>query len=176
MTDLQNTILCDSCKHANKPDAKFCVWCANVFAPNSQGKKSLHPNDQNICASCEYQNKPSAKFCNSCGHDLSVGVASTVPEDNTKPCPFCAEPIKIAAIKCRFCGSDLTVSSARESRSKAMPPAKYSSRSRLVSTTRAYKETLSVLLKAIPLSCLVQGITLYQKSGSLENLDAYTAL
>lgn len=30
------------------------------------------------------------------------------PEPETRDCPFCAEPIKIAAIKCKHCGSDLT--------------------------------------------------------------------
>lgn len=27
--------------------------------------------------------------------------------DDTKPCPVCAEPIKTAAVKCRFCNTDL---------------------------------------------------------------------
>jgi hypothetical protein len=26
---------------------------------------------------------------------------------NTKPCPICAEDVKLAAVKCRFCGADL---------------------------------------------------------------------
>jgi len=32
--------------------------------------------------------------------------------ENTKPCPFCAEPIQAAAVKCRFCNSMLTTPSA----------------------------------------------------------------
>ena len=28
---------------------------------------------------------------------------------DTKPCPICAEDVKLAAIKCRFCGADLQV-------------------------------------------------------------------
>jgi uncharacterized membrane protein YdbT with pleckstrin-like domain len=28
--------------------------------------------------------------------------------DESKPCPVCGEPIKVAAIKCRFCNTDLT--------------------------------------------------------------------
>ena len=26
---------------------------------------------------------------------------------NTKPCPICAEDVRLAAVKCRFCGADL---------------------------------------------------------------------
>jgi Mce-associated membrane protein len=33
---------------------------------------------------------------------------STVVNDDTKICPYCAEEIKAAAIKCRYCQSDLT--------------------------------------------------------------------
>jgi len=43
----------------------------------------------------------------------------TVPPQDatTKPCPFCAEPIRTEAIKCRFCGSDL-----RQRPSSTVPP------------------------------------------------------
>lgn len=29
------------------------------------------------------------------------------PSANTRPCPICAEDVKLAALKCRFCGADL---------------------------------------------------------------------
>lgn len=34
-------------------------------------------------------------------------TARTSAETDTRPCPFCAEPIKNAAIKCRHCGADV---------------------------------------------------------------------
>ena len=30
-----------------------------------------------------------------------------IPNANTRPCPICAEDVKLAALKCRFCGADL---------------------------------------------------------------------
>lgn len=58
--------------------------------------------------------------CPTCGAETTVpqpnafaapGSAYTVTEE-TKECPYCAEPIKPNAVKCRFCGSMLQGSSS----------------------------------------------------------------
>ena len=45
---------------------------------------------------------------------LVLGGRKSVPAvdvSDSRACPMCAEPIKMAAIKCRFCGADVTPSS-----------------------------------------------------------------
>lgn len=39
-------------------------------------------------------------------------MVSTWEAKDSRPCPFCAEPIKHAAIKCKHCGSDVEKASA----------------------------------------------------------------
>jgi hypothetical protein len=39
--------------------------------------------------------------------DAGVAAAPGAPSDDTRPCPVCAERIKVQAIKCRFCGTSL---------------------------------------------------------------------
>lgn len=39
--------------------------------------------------------------------NADVLLAVTLADRDTKPCPSCAERVKVAAVKCRFCGQDL---------------------------------------------------------------------
>jgi len=44
-------------------------------------------------------------------HDANASIVQnhikTLQDNQTKPCPYCAEPIKLAAIVCKHCGKDL---------------------------------------------------------------------
>ncbi len=51
------------------------------------------------------------KVCAICAqsHLVNEDNPSALKADNTKNCPFCAEPIQQEAIKCKHCGADLPV-------------------------------------------------------------------
>lgn len=51
----------------------------------------------------------------------AVATTGQTVEPETKPCPFCAEPIRVAALKCRFCQSDLTAPAMDEKRGPGRP-------------------------------------------------------
>lgn len=39
---------------------------------------------------------------------IALLIAGKAKDREHKPCPACAEPIRIQAVKCRFCGADLS--------------------------------------------------------------------
>jgi len=60
------------------------------------------------CGKNHSDKMPGCPFCNTV-HETSSHDEATV---DTKPCPFCAEPIKRQAVLCRHCGSNLKPSSS----------------------------------------------------------------
>lgn len=45
--------------------------------------------------------------CAGCGEAIEIPLIVTDDASDDRPCPFCAERIKVAAIKCRHCGTML---------------------------------------------------------------------
>ena len=89
---------CQSCGHANGPDAKFCSECGTKLG--------------RLCPQCASQVSPTAKFCDQCGTALASDAPSPV---EVAPVPAEPDPPRVAEAERRhltvmFC--DLVGSSA----------------------------------------------------------------
>lgn len=95
-------------KNQNKPPKKSCQFCG-----------MLNESSSEECVHCKRRlNKQSSNKAGSDNVEPAITIvsvedpASSVqslkqPEDNTKPCLFCAEIIKKSAIYCKHCHKDL---------------------------------------------------------------------
>lgn len=53
---------------------------------------------------------------------LTIRNGRAVRMETSKPCPFCAETIKIEAVVCKHCGRDLSGSHLADDQSHSAPP------------------------------------------------------
>jgi hypothetical protein len=73
-------VLCPSCGHENRKDAKFCKDCGGSLAPT--------------CPSCGADLEADASFCNKCGSRLAESAAP--PARTPTPAPSPALPVSFA--------------------------------------------------------------------------------
>jgi len=66
-----------------------------------------------LCPSCSYDAPVPEEYggatlkCPQCGASSIAGSGGGNGDAPTRPCPFCAEPVRLAARKCRHCGEIL---------------------------------------------------------------------
>ncbi len=95
-----------------------------IAAPSDSAVGEITAADTALiqCPLCGAMTAP-GRFCTECGRnmDTQVNPVLLVEAEATKPCPFCAEPIKAAAIVCRFCGRDLLPTTIPTDTSNRLP-------------------------------------------------------
>ena len=64
-------VLCASCGHENREEARFCGGCGGALASTT------------VCPGCGAQNPPGQSFCDACGHALSRADSSAAGREGT---------------------------------------------------------------------------------------------
>ena len=71
MWEHARNVLCASCGHENRKEARFCGECGGALVSTV------------VCPGCGGQNPPGQGFCDACGHALSHARSSAAAEEGT---------------------------------------------------------------------------------------------
>ncbi len=91
--------ICESCKHENEENSRFCESCGSTLEQPTSGGGVI-----GSCPACHEPVAPGSRFCTRCGQKLSPPREEGA---DSQACPACDAPVMETDYYCGRCGTGI---------------------------------------------------------------------